>query len=70
MRAAEATGGKAVLTGDVSGTFRDVLKDFRQRYVLRYSVQGVPTRGWHDIVVTVPSCPGCTIHARRGYMGQ
>jgi VWFA-related protein len=68
--AAEATGGRAFLTGDILASFRDVLNEFRQRYVLRYSVQGTPTRGWHDIVVSVPKCLGCTVHARRGYMGQ
>jgi VWFA-related protein len=69
-RAAESTGGKAFLTGEIVGAFRDILKEFRQRYVLRYSLRDTPTEGWHDIVVTVPSCPGCTIHARRGYMGR
>lgn len=69
-RAAEATGGKAFLTGELVGAFRDILKEFRQRYVLRYSLQGVPSRGWHNIVVKVPSCPTCTIQARRGYMGK
>lgn len=68
-RAAEVTGGKAVLTGDIVGAFRDVLKEFRQSYVLRYSLKGVPTRGWHDLAVTVPNCPQCIIRARRGYMG-
>lgn len=69
-RAAEATGGKAFFTGEIVGAFRDVLEQFRNSYVLRYTVQGVPTRGWHDIVVKVPSCPECSVHARRGYMGQ
>jgi VWFA-related protein len=69
-RAAEATGGKAFLTGEIVGAFRDILKEFRQRYVLRYSLQGVPSRGWHDIVVKVPSCSGCAVQARRGYMGR
>jgi VWFA-related protein len=69
-RASEATGGKTSLTGDIVSTFRSVLKEFRQRYVLRYSLHGVPSRGWHNIVVKVPSCPSCTIQARRGYMGR
>lgn len=66
---AVAAGGKTYLTGDIVGAFRDILKEFRRSYVLRYSLQGVPTRGWHSIVVTVPSCPRCTIRARRGYLG-
>jgi VWFA-related protein len=69
-RAAEATGGKAYLTGDIVGAFRDALKAFRSSYVLRYTLDGVPAAGWHDIVVKVPRCPTCTIQARRGYMGQ
>jgi VWFA-related protein len=69
-KAAEATGGKAFLTGDIVGAFRDVVKEFRRSYVLRYTLQGVPSAGWHDIVVKVPSCPTCTIRARRGYMGR
>ena len=69
-KAAEATGGKAYLTGNIVGAFRDVLKEFRRSYVLRYTLEGVSARGWHDIVVKVPSCPECTIRARRGYMGR
>jgi VWFA-related protein len=69
-RAAEATGGKAYLTGDIVGAFRDALKAFRSGYVLRYTLDGAPSAGWHDIVVKVPKCPTCTIQARRGYMGQ
>jgi VWFA-related protein len=69
-QAAEATGGKAYLTGDIVGAFREVLKEFRSSYVLRYTLQGVPSAGWHDIVVKVPGCPTCAIRARRGYMGQ
>jgi hypothetical protein len=70
IQAAESTGGKALLTSDIVGAFRGVLKEFRERYVLRYSVRGTPTRGWHNIAVTVPSCPSCAVHARRGYVGQ
>jgi VWFA-related protein len=69
-KAADATGGKAYLTGDIVGAFRDILKQFRSSYVLRYSLQGVPSAGWHDIVVKLPSCPTCTIRARRGYVGR
>ena len=69
-QAAEATGGRAYLTGDIVGAFRDVLKQFRSSYVLRYTLAGVRPAGWHDIVVKVSRCPSCTIRARRGYMGQ
>lgn len=69
-QAAEVTGGRAFLTGDVVGAFRDVLKDFRSSYVLRYTLHGVPSPSWHAVAVKVPSCPTCSIRARRGYMGQ
>jgi VWFA-related protein len=69
-QAAEVTGGQVYLTGDIVGAFRDILKQFRSSYVLRYTLAGVPSAGWHDIVVKVPSCATCTIRARRGYMGR
>jgi VWFA-related protein len=69
-QAAEATGGKTYLTGDIVGAFRDVLKEFRSSYMLRYTLEGVPPAGWHDIAVKIPSCPTCTVSARRGYMGR
>ena len=50
-------------------TFKTILGEFRQSYVLRYSPQGVPTRGWHAVTVTVPSQPALTIKARSGYFG-
>lgn len=69
-KAAEATGGKAYLTNDIIGAFRDIMKELRTSYVLRYTLEGLPSAGWHDIVVTVPRCPTCAIRARRGYMGK
>ena len=69
-RAAEATGGEARVTGDAVGAVKDILEEFRSSYVLRYTLRGVPSTGWHDITVTVPSCPTCTIRARKGYFGQ
>ena len=68
--AAETTGGEVYRGSGTFGELRDVLRQFRAGYVLRYTAQGVPRAGWHDITVTVPSCPTCTIHARKGYFGQ
>ena len=68
--AAEAAGGKTYLTGDSVGALRNILKEFRRSYVLRYTLEGVPAPGWHDVVVKVPSCLQCTVRARRGYMGR
>lgn len=50
-------------------TFAQILDEFRQSYVLRYSPQGVPGRGWHAVTVTVPAQPALTIQARSGYYG-
>src|SRR5687767_11959200 len=48
-------------------TFAQILDEFRQSYVLRYSPQGVPARGWHAVTVQVPAQPALTIKARSGY---
>jgi VWFA-related protein len=69
-RAAEATGGEARNTRDIVKTFTSVLKDFRGRYLLRYTVTGVPRSGWHEVTVQIPAHPEYTIHHRRGYVGD
>ena len=48
-------------------TFAQILDEFRQSYVLRYSPQRVPARGWHAVTVQVPAQPALTIKARSGY---
>lgn len=48
-------------------TFAQILDEFRQSYVLRYSPQGVAANGWHDVRVQVPAQPALTIKARSGY---
>jgi len=50
-------------------TFAQILDEFRQSYVLRYSPQGVPGKGWHAVTVHVPAQPALTIKARSGYFG-
>ncbi len=50
-------------------TFAQILDEFRQSYVLRYSAQGVKGAGWHAVSVQVPAQPGLTIKARSGYFG-
>jgi hypothetical protein len=50
-------------------TFAQVLSDFRQSYVLRFSPQGVKPEGWHTVAVTLPAQPAVTIKARSGYFG-
>ncbi len=51
-------------------TFAQILDEFRQSYMLRYSPQGVTTRGWHAVTVAVPAQPALTIKARSGYFGS
>ena len=50
-------------------TFAQILDEFRQSYVLRYSPQGVASPGWHAVTVTVPAQPALTLKARSGYYG-
>lgn len=51
-------------------TFAQILDEFRQSYVLRYSPQGVTSRGWHAVTVQVPAQPAITIKSRSGYFGS
>ena len=72
-RAAERTGGEVhgqsrlFRASSIARAFRTIFNDFRQSYVLRYSPDGVPARGWHPIVVRVPSAGSATVRARQGY---
>lgn len=50
-------------------TFAQILDEFRQSYVLRYSPRGIEPGGWHTVAVTVPAQPALTIKARSGYFG-
>jgi VWFA-related protein len=74
-RAAERTGGEVheqsrfFRASSIARAFRAIFSDFRQSYVLRYSPNGVPSPGWHPIVVAVPSVRDATIRARQGYYG-
>jgi VWFA-related protein len=72
--AAEATGGALHDPGefdDAVDAFRRLFEDFRQSYVLRYTLQGVERQGWHDISLRVvaPGGQRYTVRARRGYIG-
>jgi len=50
-------------------TFAQILDEFRQSYILRYSAQGVKSSGWHTVVVQVPAQLTLTVKARSGYFG-
>jgi VWFA-related protein len=69
---AEETGGRVVYASDeaaLARTFLDVLKEFRQRYVLSYSPSGVSSTGWHTIEVKLRGKSG-DVRARRGYFAK
>ena len=51
-------------------TFAQILDEFRQSYVLRYSANGVKSSGWHAVVVQVPAQPALTVKARSGYFSR
>jgi hypothetical protein len=51
----------------VVSSFKKAFDDFRQSYVLRYSPQGVPRTGWHELKVEVARPGKLTVRARRGY---
>jgi VWFA-related protein len=68
--AAEATGGEIRTVDNAVKAFTAILREFRQRYILRYIVTGIPTAGWHGVVVTTPRFPKYSVQARRGYLGR
>ena len=70
--AAALTGGDARAVRDgtsIVETFQRAFDDFRQSYLLRYTMRGVDVGGWHDVHVEIPSRRGATIRARKGYFG-
>lgn len=69
---AEATGGglhmsELIRAVTLQGTFQRAFEHFRQSYILRYTLRGVPRAGWHRITVTVPRDKSLRIRARPGY---
>jgi Ca-activated chloride channel family protein len=68
---ADATGGQVLRVradGDLTAAFQKILQDFRSRYILSYSPQGVPAHGFHRLDVRVKR-GGMTVKARPGYVG-
>jgi VWFA-related protein len=65
----EVTGGRLFSiesTKDLSATFSRILEEFRMRYLISYSPQGVGAGGWHRLEVRVKH-RGATVKARPGY---
>lgn len=54
-------------TRDLESLFVSVLAEFRHRYLVAYSPQGVAKDGWHRLEVTIKGRKGLTIKARPGY---
>jgi VWFA-related protein len=65
----DATGGRLFSvesTKDLSATFSKILEEFRMRYLVSYSPQGVDPGGWHRLDVRVKN-RRVTVKARPGY---
>ena len=65
----EVTGGRLFSiesTKDLASTFAGILEEFRMRYLVSYSPQGVALGGWHRLEVRVKH-RGATVKARPGY---
>jgi Ca-activated chloride channel family protein len=65
----EVTGGRLFAiesTKDLAATFANILEEFRMRYLVSYSPQGVASGGWHRLEVRVKN-RGVTVKARPGY---
>ena len=66
---ADTTGGtvySTTRTGELRNAFKQIVTEFRTRYVLTYQPQNVDTPGWHPIEVKLKNRSG-TVRARRGY---
>ncbi len=66
---AETTGGSAFVARNADGlraTFTRIVTEFRSRYLLTYTPEGVGGAGWHPIEVKLKARKG-RITARRGY---
>jgi VWFA-related protein len=68
---ARQTGGRAIRadwTDDLSVTFRAILQEFRQRYIIAFAPEGVGKGdGWHTLEVRVRKSVKGDVHTRAGY---
>lgn len=70
--AATATGGEFLRIGprsDLARPFRDILRRYRQRYLLTYTPAGTTADGWHRLEVRLRSRKGEVV-AREGYLAR
>jgi Ca-activated chloride channel family protein len=56
--------------GNLGAVFVDILKEFRQRYLLTYVPKGVERTGWHELEVRVKNHQYDKISARQGYLRE
>ena len=56
-------------TGNLSAVFLSILEEFRQRYLLTYSPQGVSKSGWHELIIRAKD-RNLEIKARPGYQAS
>jgi Ca-activated chloride channel family protein len=66
----KVTGGRVLKVTSMSklrDTFLLVLEEFRHRYLLSYTPQGVPRNGWHPLTVRVKN-RRAVVNARPGYV--
>ena len=54
-------------TRDLAPTFSAIVDEFRHRYLISYTPQGVSKQGWHRLDVHVKR-RGATVKARSGYL--
>ena len=66
----DETGGELFFTDagrDLRSVFLGIVKEFKSRYLLTYTPEGVPPDGWHPIEVKLKGARG-DVKARRGYL--
>jgi Ca-activated chloride channel family protein len=67
----DATGGSVLRVSsaaDLRGSFQSILQEFRSRYILSYTPEGVAPGGFHRLEVRVKR-RGVTVKSRPGYVG-
>ena len=66
------TGGRLVLThqNGIASAIIDSIEEFRQSYVVRYALTGVPVAGWHALDVRVRGGAFSRVRAKQGYFGR
>ena len=67
------TGGRVVESPRSDRTGRLIaaaIEEFRQGYVVRYTLSGIPAPGWHRLDVRLPGNPRYTVRAREGYVSR